>query len=69
MKTATSSSSKPGPGLQLFALELKYFRDDAAEIVLPRLYGVSERRATPSGSQLWDESRFLAPAQERLLAD
>jgi len=55
-------NAQPGSGLQLFALELKYFKDEGAEIVLPRLYGVSEPRRPGPASEAWSEERFRGAA-------
>jgi hypothetical protein len=59
-------SSKSLGDLHLYALELKYFKTEQGEVVLPQMYGSGESTASRPGSAIWDETRFLARAAETL---
>lgn len=59
-------NSKNVGDLHLYALELKYFKADQGEVVLPQMYGSSESTAVRPNTSVWDETRFLARAAETL---
>lgn len=44
--------------LQLYALELKYFRTDGGEIVLPQIYGLTNELPAAASTPTWDEEQF-----------
>lgn len=59
-------NSKNLGDLHLYALELKYFRTDQGEVVLPQMYGSAENTGERATTLVWDETRFLARAAETL---
>ncbi len=59
-------NSKDVGDLHLYALELKHFRTDQGEVVLPQMYGTAEEPQARADKPAWDETLFAKRAAETI---
>lgn len=50
----------------IYAVEMRFYRHEGYEIVIPKLFGAEVDNITVSGRSSWNEERFFADAREHL---